>query len=357
MAKVDLPYLQIVEQKGRVYAYYRRAGSRHPLPSPIGSPSFMATYNRIHAGYEREAPPRAPLKGSLGDCVARYRKDAAYAGLSPAARSDYDRYLDLLEGGDKDRGLEALRDYDIATLDWPFIKRVRSLYAATPRKAEYIRSMLSILCEVAIEEGYRKDNPCNGRKRLKGGDGHRPWEESEVEAFRQRWPLDSRERVAFELALNSGQRRGDVIAMTRAHYRDGQISVTQEKTGNRVWMPASQALREALDPFLARHSQIVLLATGQDAGFTKSSFSKFIRAAMTEAGLPSDCTMHGLRYTAATRVYELMVAAGRADEEAWAFVGAITGHATAVMARKYSGKKRRATIAIERLNNAENAKV
>jgi integrase len=73
-------------------------------------------------------------------------------------------------------------------------------------------------------------------------------------------------------------------------------------------------------------------------------FQHLMRAALTDAGLGADCTTHGTRYTAATILHEL----GCDDEH----IQAIVGHRTAQMVRRYTAKKRRARIAISRLDDA-----
>jgi integrase len=58
-------------------------------------------------------------------------------------------------------------------------------------------------------------------------------------------------------------------------------------------------------------------------------------------------TTHGLRYAAATRLYEL----GVSFED----IGAITGHETEAMVKKYAKKLRAAKLAIDKLNVATEA--
>ncbi len=53
-------------------------------------------------------------------------------------------------------------------------------------------------------------------------------------------------------------------------------------------------------------------------------------------GLPDTVSVHGARYTAATRLWEILRSAGHADDMARQAVGSITGHETAAMARKYT---------------------
>jgi integrase len=72
-----------------------------------------------------------------------------------------------------------------------------------------------------------------------------------------------------------------------------------------------------------------------------------MRAAIRAVGLPDDCTLHGLRYTFATRAIELGLD--------WQTIESIVGHKTAEMAVKYTEKRRRARLAIAMLDSAPKA--
>jgi integrase len=91
----------------------------------------------------------------------------------------------------------------------------------------------------------------------------------------------------------------------------------------------------------------VLLVTRNEKkpkGWTVSGLQHLMRDAYRAAGLPDDVTNHGGRYTAATILHEL--------DCDWETIGAITGHETAQMVRKYTAKRRKARLAIERLDRA-----
>jgi len=83
---------------------------------------------------------------------------------------------------------------------------------------------------------------------------------------------------------------------------------------------------------------------GAGKGFLIDHFRHTMRQAYTAAGLPADCTTHGIRYSAATRLKELGLD--------WETIGSITDHATAEMVRKHTEKQRMAELAITRLNTA-----
>ena len=120
--------------------------------------------------------------------------------------------------------------------------------------------------------------------------------------------------------------------------------MAQEKTGERVLIPQADQLRAVLGPWLEANEHVVILTTETGRPFKIDHFRHTMRAAIRAAALPDDRTLHGLRYTAATILREL-----GCDLPT---IQAITGHRTAEMARKYSEKRRRAKVAIARLNRA-----
>ena len=151
--------------------------------------------------------------------------------------------------------------------------------------------------------------------------------------------------MLFEAFLNTGQRGGDIAPMIRQQYFRGEIAVAQEKTRERVWIPASRDLRIALDPWLGGQDQhVVLFPTPTGRPLKVDHMRHLMREAMRSAALPDECTLHGLRYTFATRGLELGLD--------WQTVESIVGHRTAEMAFKYTEKRRRSRLAIATLDRA-----
>jgi integrase len=72
-----------------------------------------------------------------------------------------------------------------------------------------------------------------------------------------------------------------------------------------------------------------------------------MRDAMRAAALPDDCTLHGLRYTFATRAIELGLD--------WQTIESIVGHKTAEMAFQYTQQRRGARLTIATLDQVRNA--
>lgn len=334
--KLDLPYVKAYRSKGKTYAYYRRGKSRLPIKGVPGSVAWMEEYRRIHASFGAE--PEQAVPGSLKAVAIEYKRSSEFAKkLRASTQRSYRRYLDAL----------CLRygDLPVATFPRAAAVEIRENLSDTPRTANYTIQVLSALLTFAVDREYRESNPLVGTrfKMLSTGPGHRPWEEFEVERFQKHWPAGALERVAFELMLNTGQRGQDVRLMARQHFHRGQLSVKQLKTDERLWIPASQELSTILSPWLeSRPGALIVLASTLGKEYTASGFGHLMRDAYRAASLPADCTSHGLRYTAATRLKEL----GCEDET----IAAITGHGTMQMVRKYTEQKRRARLAVAALD-------
>jgi integrase len=232
------------------------------------------------------------------------------------------------------------------------VLKLRDEFQATPRTANYLVSVVRLLLSYAEDRKLtfhlppNWSNPARRPKRLETGAGHRPWEEVEIAAFRKRWQSTTLQRVLFETFLNTGQRGGDIAPMIRQQYFQRDIAVAQEKTKKRVWIPVSRDLRDVLDPWLGKHEHVVLFPTPTGRSLQVDHMRHLMRDAMRDAALPDECTLHGLRYTFATRAIELGLD--------WQTIESIVGHKTAEMAFKYTQQRRLARLAIVTLDAARN---
>ncbi len=341
MTRAELKNIKRYMRNGKLYTYFRPTGQRiigearlDPVSGDLlPSAEWLAHYNVLSNRNEAEGPSPS-LAGSFRRLVEEFYDSPEFTQLAEGSRKDYARYLDEL--------CEKCGDLAVKSLDRPAVIRIRDYYGSTPRKSKYMVQLIRRLMTFAIDRGYRQDNPAMRIKALKQGDGHSPWEEWQIHAFRQTWPLGTWERTAFELLLNTGQRGQDVREMTRNHITSyGTIRVKQQKTGDRVEVPISNDLRAALDAWLPEIKALALLPNRDGAPYRASPFSARVREAFREAGLVN-ITIHGGRYTAATVLREL-----GADPDV---IAAITSHRTEAMVRKYTQKRRRAEIGVAAMN-------
>jgi integrase len=197
-------------------------------------------------------------------------------------------------------------------------------YADRPGARLDTLKKLRILIRHAINIGWLKHDPSIGIKRPKL-QRIRSWTETEIETYRTRWPLGSKQRLAFEMFLNTGQRRSDVVRMAWSHITDGKIAIVQQKTGRRLLIPLHRDLVAALE--VAPREHVTILTTAYGKSFSVDGFSGWLRDAITDAGLSLDCQPHGLRKATGRRLAE----AGATTKQ----VMAVLGHSTLAEAERY----------------------
>ncbi len=195
------------------------------------------------------------------------------------------------------------------------VEKIIGAKAATPAAANTALKRLRTLINYSIALGWRETDPTKGIIKFKEGEYH-TWTEAELAQFEARWPIESRERTAYALALCTGQRRADVCAMTWADLEGGYIRVTQEKTGTKLVIPVHPSLAKALKAWPKSPLHIITSARGRR--YTVESFGNLMARAIHAARLPKICVLHGLRKAAARRLAEAGCSAGQ--------IAAITGH-------------------------------
>ena len=184
-------------------------------------------------------------------------------------------------------------------------------------------AVLSVLLNFAIARGFRADNPVRHVKRLRGGGSYQPWPDVAIERFR----ADAEPRMvhALELAIHTGQRQSDVIAMQWGHIADGTIAVAQQKTGERLLIPIHRDLAAVLAQIRRLGTNIVHREDGR--AYTPKGFGNAFRREQRRLGL-TGLQFHGLRHTAG----QLLAEAGATDRE----IMSILGHRTASMVTRYT---------------------
>ena len=210
------------DRHGKMRFYFRRGrGKRVPLPS-IGSPEFEEAYAAALAGHEfRSAQSRYPgAPGTIGALVTSYRRYGDYSALRATTKKGYASRLAVIEVEHGHRSVAGLTN-----------ERVRKMlapYADRPGAALSLLKMFRILIKHAIAIKWLTADPSVGIRRPKIGEV-RSWTEEELATFEERWPIGTRERLAFALHLFTGQRRSDVHRMTWADISQGESASCSKK--------------------------------------------------------------------------------------------------------------------------------
>ncbi|MBX9760396.1 MAG: tyrosine-type recombinase/integrase [Beijerinckiaceae bacterium] len=247
-----------------------------------------------------------------------YLASAEYRGLRMTTKTGYATRLSALRTEHGHRPLSGMTRSGIE-------KFILAPYSDRPGAGLNILKMLRILIRHAIATGLLKHDPSAGIRRPKVAE-IRSWTDDEIATFEAHWPIGTKQRLAFALQLFTAQRRSDVHRMTWADMQGTSIRVVQQKTGRKLLIPLHTQLLAILAQTERRHA--VILATEFGKPFTVDGFSGFMRDAITAAGLPLDCTPHGLRKAAGLRLAE----AGCSTKE----IMAVLGHKTLAEAERYT---------------------
>jgi integrase len=316
MAVLKLDYVnQYRDRQGKLRRYFRRGAVRGPLPGEVGSAEFMEAYQDYLGKTGRR--PKSKVEGSLGRLITDYYASRPFADLKQSSRRTY-RYV--LEPLAKVHGHRtALITHKQAS------KLIQEMGARSPGMANLTKSVLQKLFKYAVKEGWRDDNPMIGIDRFKGGE-HHTWTEGELKAFEDRWPLGTRQRLAYAFLLYTGQRVEDVAGLTRADITPEGIHLIQKKTGAELTLPILPELEVAMRAYKA--NGLALIGRTDGRPFSERGLSQLIRSAVKRAGLPAKCVAHGLRKAKMRRLAE----DGASEKE----IAAWSGHKTLREIERYT---------------------
>lgn len=337
MAVANLPYTYSVRRGAKVYWRFRRGKLDVSLPGCPADAQFHVRYGALMGEHGLPAPRHAP--GTVAELVAAYEVSVEFKALRPSTQIDYTRTLKLVV---TEIGVEQYR-----LVRRGIIKIVRDDLAGTPRKAHKFVQMVSRLYSWADECGLvspGSPNPTDKLKRLKVRVEHyTPWSEEEIARFLAHAPLHVRTPVL--LAICTGQRAADVVAMTWTDYQRGHggaiIRVRQSKTGEALDIACPADLIAHLDALPSTFGgPIARSARGRP--YTPGGFAQTIRRELAKIqGMPLDRGPHGLRYACAGRQEDAGVPAEHTM--------AVLGQRTFAMAMQYRRQRRLAREAMERV--------
>jgi integrase len=282
-----------IDHDGRPRFYLRVPGHKLvPLPGLPWSPEFMEARNRALKG-EWTGPPLGASRtkaGTVNSALVSYYQASAFTSLAPSSQK---MRRAILERFREDHG-----EKQIGTLPRKALQAI--LNKKTPAAASNWRKALRGFIDHCLALDTIAIDPLAGIKLPPvKSDGHHPWEPEECRQFEAHHAFGTRARLAFELLLQVGQSRCDVVRMGRQHVRKRTLSLKRQKTGVAFEVPVMASLQEAIDAMPA-HEHLTFLITQHGKPFSAAGFGNWFREVCNEAGLPKRCTSHGLRKAAAT---------------------------------------------------------
>ena len=278
------------DRHGRMRYYYRRPGGKNvPLPGAPDSPEFLAAYRAAEADKPPIGAGRNP-SGSVAQAVALYLGSGIFAALAPDTRRTRKNELERFRERHGDKPIDRLEQRHVE-------KHVRG---KTPGAARNCLKALAPFLSWCHAEGLIGSNPTAGIKRPTGGkEGYKTWSEAHVTAFRDRHAVGTQARLAFELLVNTGAARGDVVRLGRQHVRDGILSFRRHKTDVLVEIPVLDGLQAIFDR-MAGAGRLCFLETAHGEPFSPAGVGNWFRDRCNEGGIQTGYSAHGVRKYAAT---------------------------------------------------------
>lgn len=329
---MKLPRVHRVTRGDKVHRYHRR--TRAPLPDlPEDDPAFIEAWLAEEQRNPRPTVHRAK-PGTVAELVQQFRQSIEFLNLSNDYRRVVSAHLEAIT--------EIGGEYRAKTLRTEHIQR--NLRPLTPHQSAARLKAWRVMCRWGLENGYLAVDPARDarRKALPRTAGHEPWSMDQVDAFRARWPMNSRERLAFELLFYTGARISDAVRIGPQHIdRDGWLNFTQAKTGGDVSIPVRRPLSENLTALEAdRHTFLAAIAhctyalflvTTRGKGWAKESFGNWFGKLS-----PDGRSAHGLRKTRAIILSEIEATTHQ--------IAAWTGHESLTEVQRYTRRADRRRV-------------
>lgn len=297
----------------RTYWMLRAGGSLKPLageedePFYPGSTAFLRAYVAA-----MDAPKKARTAGTLQVLIDGYHKSSQFVRLAPRTKSDYLKAIARIEKAVFSKGGPALPSYPLEAIEDPKIRRRLldwrdTMAKSSPRQADMTLGVLRIILEWGRDRGIIAFNHASRPKKVYVSDrSDKLWLPHHMEAFRAVAPTEI--RLAFELALGTGQRKGDLLKLGWSSYDGTRLRFRQGKKHRLVDMPVTRALRAILDEERKQAKATTILSINGkpwsiNAAGQPIHFDHQWRKAILAVGLDG-LHMHDIRGTTCTTLAE-----------------------------------------------------
>ena len=253
---------------------------------------------KVRINQDLKIETNRPPKESLAGVIRVYQRSEHWEVLRPATQKGYQHHLNTIWEWSRLSGHPHISKYTAKHLTTFLAK-----WKDKPRSRKFYKAILSILFEIAIEEGLLSHNivkeirlPKNSRKKTP----IQIWEEENVRQF-----INKADELGFPntatavlIGYEMGPRMTDIIEFQEPRdYHNGNFRFRTSKTDRLIEVRASQLLQDRL----AKRPKGQLLLTVDDATnkpWTFYSLNKKFRKVRSAAGM-DDYVFRYLRNSAA----------------------------------------------------------
>jgi integrase len=266
-------------------------------------------------------PIRADQKnGTLPWLIEKYKQSPEYRALRESTKQRRGYEMKMLLKWSEQRGnppIQTIRKLDAQEL-WS------RLVEKTPGAASQIVGMGRLLWNWAddLDEDLVSRNPFAKVKLPSARRRTQVWQPEQIEILLETMlatpcdPLHNNHEpwrsmaLAVLIAMNTAQRRGDIIALNWGQYSGTAITLTQSKTGTTLTVPCTAELKQALDDARSAAGVVmhpdrpVLVSEIMHRRWSPTAFQQHFRMLRRAAGLPDDLQFRDLRRTATVQLAE-----------------------------------------------------
>ncbi|MFO1091261.1 MAG: tyrosine-type recombinase/integrase [Hyphomicrobiales bacterium] len=287
----------------KTYWYAWKGGP--PIAGAPGTTEFMASYNAAVAAKVVETG------STLRVIIAKFESSAEFAGLAARTQADYAKWLTIISGRFGTMPIQLLKHRRARAV---FSEWKDELARRSPRQADYAWSIFARCLSWAWGRGLVEANPLKGGGRLyRNSRSENVWSDEDERRFMQVASLQL--RLAFQLAVWTAQRQGDLLRLPWSSYDGEKIRLRQRKTKRYVTIPVGSDLKRLLDVQERRCPIILTQRNGKP--WTEDGFRSSWAKACAAAGI-ENLTFNDLRGTCVTR----LAVAGCSEAE----IATLTGH-------------------------------
>jgi integrase len=307
-------YTRRYNDRGKIRIEYRRYGRCIALTGEPGTMEFQQSYEAakarldgaINVPKDEVARLEVAKQGTLRWLCIQWFKSPEFRqfarGTQELRRSTLESIL--LEPSQPGSSF-LFGHYPVNRLEAKHVRVLRDRKKDSPAAANHriktLRSLFewAIESDIGVERNVARDVPI-----LKSStEGYHPWTDEEREAYKARHAVGTMARLAYDLFFHTGQRIGDVWSFGPDNIRNGSLIFTQEKNKSRkpvpLVLPILPELQTSLDATTIGKKRFLVNAYGEPFA-SKNSFRFWFKDRCREAGLPDNCTPHGIRKASAT---------------------------------------------------------
>jgi integrase len=302
--KLDKHVSVFVDRHGKERFRFRKGGFSVYLPHPSDK-LYAEAYGAAVARNPLAITPRS-APGTVDDALPRFYESLAFKGGGAGWQKDRRRILEAFRA---EYGRFALNEFEPHLIDKILAKKLEQRIIDGKKvggsaAAVRLRDQLLLFFRWAVKQKFITVNPVEDADMPRHkGEGFYRWTETDIAKFRKHWALGTKPRLALELMLWTGTRRGDARQLPPP--RNGRLIGKAGKTGKEFDLPVAPPLAAAIEAMPAV-GITTLLVTGYGKPFSAAGFGNWFKDQCRAAGLPQ-CTAHGLRKALTRRGAEAAV--------------------------------------------------